>query len=429
MDDIPLVFLVISLGVLVLLSAFFSSSETALMAVNRYRLRHQASEGDKRAARTAKLLAQPDRLIGIILLGNNLVNISAASLATVIGIRLYGDLGPLVAPIVFTPLVVIFAEVAPKTWAAVHPESLAYPASAPLTFLLRIFYPLVAMTNWVANGLLKLFGMKSIGRSDHLSRDELRTMLSDSSARATGSYRAMLLNILDLEQASVSDAMVPRNDMVCLDLKDDWGIIVDQIRNSFYTRLPVIEGDFEQITGVLHVRTVVNRLAAGTLDLAALRGLIRKPYFVPETTSLTQQMLEFQARERRLGLVVDEYGDIQGLITLDDILEEIVGEFTTEPRTRIRRLSRRRDGTLLIDGGENVRSLNRRLGWSLPTDGPRTINGLLLESLGAIPEPGIEVQIDGLNFTITALHDNVIKSVEVRGAGPDGAVVTQDGEQ
>ncbi len=423
MDDIPLAYLLIGLAVLLLLSAFFSSSETALMAVNRYKLRHRASEGDKKAARVAKLLSKPDRLIGIILLGNNLVNIFATSLATVISIRLYSDLGPIIMPLVFTPLVLIFAEVAPKTWAAVHPESLAYPVSSPLSWLLRLLYPVVALINWAANGLLKLFGMRSFSRSDQLSRDELRTMLSDSSTRATGSYRAMLLNILDLEQASVSDAMVPRNDMVCLDLKDDWGSIVDQIRNSFYTRLPVIEGDFEEVTGVLHVRTVVNRLAAGTLDLASLRGLVRKPYFVPETTSLTQQLLEFQERERRLGLVVDEYGDIQGLITLDDILEEIVGEFTTEPRNRIRRPTRRRDGTLLIDGAENVRSLNRRLGWALPTEGPRTVNGLLLEHLQAIPEAGAEVLIDGLTFTITALHDNVIKSVEVRGAPPEGAGV------
>ncbi|MEM9533256.1 MAG: HlyC/CorC family transporter [Pseudomonadota bacterium] len=419
MDDIPLAYLLISLAVLLLLSAFFSSSETALMAVNRYKLRHRANEGDRRAARTARLLAEPDRLIGIILLGNNLVNIFAASLATVIGIRLYGDLGPFVAPLVFTPLVLIFAEVAPKTWAAVHPESLAYPASAPLSVLLRICYPFVALINLLANGLLKIFGMTSFSRSDQLSREELRTMLSDSSARATGNYRTMLLNILDLEQATVSDAMVPRNDVACIDLKEDWDTIVDQIRNSFYTRLPVVETDFEHVAGILHVRTVVNRLAAGTLDLAALRGLIRKPYYVPETTSLTQQLLEFQSRERRMGLVVDEYGDIQGLITLDDILEEIVGEFTTEPRARIRRLSRRKDGTLLVDGGENVRSLNRRLGWSLPTEGARTVNGLLLERLEAIPEAGTELNIEGLTFTITGLHDNVIKSVEVRGATPE----------
>ena len=426
MDDIPLSYLLISLGALLVLSGFFSSSETALMAVNRYRLRHRASEGHRGAARTSRLLAQPDRLIGIILLGNNLVNIAATTIAAVIAIRLYGDIGAVIAPFVFTPIVLIFAEVAPKTWAAVHPESLAYPASGPLSVLLRLFYPVVAVINWIANGLLRPFGIKPSHHSDHLTRDELRTMLNDSGSPPSGGYRTMLLNILDLEQAAVSDVMVPRNEMVCLDLEEDWSSIVNHIRNSFYTRLPVVQSDIDQVVGILHVRTVVNRLAAGTLDMNSLRGLVRKPYFVPETTTLTQQLLEFQARERRMALVVDEYGDIQGLLTLDDILEEIVGEFTTEPRVRIRRLTRRRDGTLLIDGGENVRSLNRRLGWSLPTDGARTVNGLLLEQLETIPEPGTELVIDTLTFTISALQDNVIKAVEVRSENPEGPVVPAD---
>lgn len=411
MDEIPLSYLLISLGVLLVLSGFFSGSETALMALNRYRLRHLAAAGDKRAGRAARLLAQPDRLMGIILLGNNLVNFVAATIATLIAIRLYGDIGAVLAPLIFTPLVLIFSEVAPKTWAAVHPESVAYPASMPLTGLLRLFYPVVAVINWISNGLLRLLGMRTFHRSDHLSREELRTMLSDSSARAAGSYRGMLLNILDLEHASVADLMVPRNDMVCLDLGEEWESIVEQIRSSFYTRLPVVEGEIDNVVGILHVRTVLNRLASGTLDRDTLRRLVRKPYYVPETTSLTQQLLEFQAQERRMGLVVDEYGDIQGLVTLDDILEEIVGEFTTEPRSRIKPLRRRRDGTLVVDGGENLRSLNRRLGWRLPTDGARTINGLLLEQLETIPEAGVKVEIDDLTFAIESVADNTIKTV------------------
>ncbi|MDJ0655918.1 MAG: HlyC/CorC family transporter [Xanthomonadales bacterium] len=416
MDDVPLSFLLILLAILLVLSAFFSGSETALMALNRYRLRHMAHEGHRGARRTHDLLDKPDRLIGIILLGNNLVNISAATVATLIAMRLAGELGILIAPFVFTVVVLIFAEVAPKTLAAVRPETIAFPASLPLSLLLRLFYPVVAAINAMSNLLLRVFGLKQLQRSDHLSRAELRSMLASPEARSTGVYRSMLVNILDLEHATVQDVMVPRNDMVCLDLDDDWQTVVNQLKNSFYTRLPVYTEEIDQIAGILHVRTVLNRLATDTLDLKSLRKLVRRPYFVPETTSLTQQMLEFQARERRMGLVVDEYGDIQGLITLDDILEEIVGEFTTEPRSRLRRVTKRRDGTFVIDGGENLRSLNRRMGWNLPTEGARTLNGLILEQLETIPKTGTAMDIEGLHIVVTSIEDNAIKSVDVRPA-------------
>ncbi len=414
MDDVPLSYLFATLGVLLVLSAFFSGSETALMALNRYRLRHLAQEGHKAALRTQRLLASPDRIIGIILLGNNLVNIMAASVATLIGLRVAGEAGVLIAPFVLTVVVLIFSEVAPKTWAAVRPESLAYRASYPLAGLLKVFYPVVAAVTLVANLLLRLFGLKTLKRTDHLTRDELRTLLSDPSARATGIYRGMLLNILDLEQATVADVMVPRNEMSCIDLDDDWEVTIKQVMSSVYTRLPVYQGEIDNVVGILHVRTVINRLFHGKLDMESLKRLVRKPYFIPETASLIQQLLEFQARERRMGLVVDEYGDIQGLLTLDDILEEIVGEFTTEPQPRVRRITKRRDGVLVVDGGEYLRTLNRRLGWELPTDGPRTLNGLLLEQLEHIPEAGTAIEIGDLSFTITDINDNAIKSVEVR---------------
>jgi len=398
---------------LLVLSAFFSSSETALMAINRYRLRHRASEGHKGARIALRLLEKPDRLIGIILLGNNLVNFIAVTVATFIAARLAGNLGIGLVPFVLTPIVLIFAEVAPKTWAAIRPESIGLPAARVLAPLLRLLYPVVWLVNTVANQLLKPFGLENDGQAHHLNRDELRTLVTESQGKLGERYQGMLVNILDLEGASVEDVMVPRNEMTAIDLDDDWEQIQRQITQSFYTRLPVIKGDFDQVIGILHVRTVIHRLARGTLTANTLSAAVRKPYYIPETTALTQQLLEFQERERRMGLVVDEYGDIQGLLTLDDILEEIVGEFTTEPRPRSRRVSRRHDGVFIVDGAESVRSLNRRLGWSLPTEGARTVNGLLLEQLETIPEAGTKAIINGLELTITQIEDNLIRTIEV----------------
>lgn len=383
------------------------------MALNRYRLRHLANEGNKAAERAQQLLAKPDRLIGIILLGNNLVNIIAASLATVIGIRLAGETGLLLAPFALTIVVLIFAEVAPKTWAATRPESIAFPASYPLRTLLLFLYPVVAAVNWSANLLLRPFGLREPRHTDHLSRDELRTLVHEAGSRFAA-HQSMLLNILDLDQGSVLDIMVPRNEIMGIDLEDDWETIVTQIANSFYTRLPVFKGEIDNIVGILHIRTVVRRLASNQLDIQTLHRAIRKPYFVPESTPLPKQLLEFQDRERRMALVVDEYGDVQGLLTLDDILEEIVGEFTTEPKQRTRRISSRKDGTYVVDGGETIRHINRRLDWVLPTGGARTLNGLLTEALESIPESGTSVEIEGLNMTITEIQDNAIKTVEVR---------------
>ncbi|MEM9304930.1 MAG: HlyC/CorC family transporter [Pseudomonadota bacterium] len=414
MNEIPLSTLSIALVILLCLSAFFSSSETALMALNRYRLRHRANAGHRGAKLAQALLTKPDRLIGVILLGNNLVNIMAASLSTVIAIRMAGEVGLLIAPFILTVIVLIFSEVAPKTWAAVHPESIAYPASFVLRVLLRICYPVVWVINLIANLLLRPFGLHRIQGSDHLSREELKTLLSESGGRMPErNFQSMLVNILDLEQGVVVDVMVPRNDVVGIDLEDDWDTILGQITGSFYTRLPVYEGDIDNVLGILHVRTVLTRLAAGSLTPGALRRAVRKPYFIPESTSLAKQLLEFQERERRMGLVVDEYGDIQGLLTLDDILEEIVGEFTTEPKPRTRRITRTRAGTLLVDGGENVRTVNRRLGWDLPTDGARTVNGLILEHLEEIPDAGTALTIGDLDITIREIAENAVRLVEV----------------
>ena len=414
MNDTSIGILFGLLGVLILLSAFFSSSETALMALNRYRLRHRANQGDHGAALAQKLLKKPDRLIGLILLGNNLVNIFAASIATVIGLRLLGEAGILAATLGLTVVVLIFAEVAPKTMAALHPERIAFPASYVLTPLLRVLYPVVWLINLVANTLLRPFGISpSLETSHHLNREELRTLVSEG-GRISNDHQRMLINILDLEYATVEDVIVPRHEVVGVDLDQDWQAILQLLNQTVYTRLPVYRDSVDHVVGILHIRTIVAKLASGTLTRAQLEGSVRTPYFIPEGTPLTQQMLEFQARERRMGLVVDEYGDIQGLVTLDDILEEIVGEYTTEARERGRWIRRLDDGSFLVDGSASVRAINRKTDWNLPTAGGRTLGGLLMDQLEHIPEGNASVRIGEHIFTVVDIRDNVIRRVLVK---------------
>lgn len=412
MHDISLAILLAILGILIVISAFFSGSETGLIALNRYRLRHQANS-DYRGARLAQhLLARPDRMLGLILLGNNLVNILAASIATVIALRLLGDVGPWVATIVMTAVVLIFAEVVPKTAAAAYPERIAYPASYVLTALMKVLYPAVWVINLVAAGLLRPFGIQRPTVShDQLSRDELRTLVKEGGRRISLNHRRMLLNILDLEHGTVDDVMVPRTEIAGIDLDDDWEKILLQLTQSIYTRLPVWRGDLDNIVGLLHIRTVFSKLAQGRLNRDELARAMRKPYFIPEGTPLTQQLLEFQSRERRMGLVVDEYGDIQGLITLDDILEEIVGEYTTEADARDKQLRKLEDGTWIIDGGAGIRMLNRRFEWHLPTTGPKTLNGLIMEYLESIPEGRVSLRIGDHILTIVDMADKQIRKV------------------
>jgi Mg2+/Co2+ transporter CorB len=418
LDDIPLGSLYITLLILIVISGFFSSSETGLMAMNRYRLRHLANKGNRGAQAAQRLLRKPDRLIGMILLGNNLVNILAASIATVIGIRLYGSNGVWIASLVMTVIVLIFAEVAPKTVAALHPERIAFPASFVLTILLKIFYPVVWLVNGLANLVLKPLGIKTdIEAIERLNHEELKTLVQEGGL-ISYDHQRMLLNILDLEQATVDDVMIPRQDIIGIDLDEDWDRILTQVTQTVYTRLPVFRETIDQVEGLLHIRTVISKLAQGGLSLDDLKRSIRSPYFIPEGTTLTQQLLEFQARERRMGLVVDEYGDIQGMVTLDDILEEIVGEYTTEGRERSRYIRRLDDGNYLVHGAASVRMLNRRTGWNLPEEEGNTLNGLLLEELEAIPSGKTSIRIGKHIMTIVDITDNVIRKVLVK---PDRA--------
>ncbi|MEQ6918625.1 HlyC/CorC family transporter [Halomonas aquatica] len=409
-DDFPLGLLFGLLFLLVCLSALFSSSETGMMSINRYRLSHQASSGDSRAQRVLRLLSRPDRLIGVILIGNNFVNNLAASIATIIAIHFFGDVtGPAVATALLTITILIFAEVTPKTYAAIKPERIAYPASLALEPLLKLLYPLVWLVNAISNGLLRLLGVKSIdGGADNLTRDELRTVVHEAGTLIPRRHQSMLLSILDLENVTVNDIMVPRHEVVGLDLDDDLEDILAQIRTSQHTRVPVYKGDINNIIGMLHLRNAARFLSRGEVTKAAIVQEAREPYFIPESTPLHTQLLNFQKQKRRIGIVVDEYGDVEGLVTLEDILEEIVGEFTTDVAGLDQEIHLQDDGSHVIDGTANIRDINKALGWQLPTDGPKTLNGVILEHLESFPDGPACLQIDSVRMEILEVRDNLI---------------------
>ncbi len=414
MDDIPLGVLFGALLFLILLSAFFSGSETGLMTLNRYRLRHLARIRHAGAVRAQRLLEKPDRLIGLILLGNNFVNILASSLTTIIALRLGGETAIAIGAGLLTLVILIFAEVAPKTLAAQHPERVAFPAAFVYGPLLWVCYPLVWIINAMANNLLRLLGVSAKdATSNALSQEELRTVVMEAGAMIPKRHQDMLLNVLDLEKVTVEDIMVPRNEITGIDLEDDWDSVVRQLMASQYTRLPVYRDSIDNVVGFIHLRKVLPLLLRGELDSDALMSLIKEPLFIPENTPLSRQLLNFQREHRRVGLVVNEYGDIQGLATLEDILEEVVGEFTTDPSASSRSYTRQDDGSYLVDGSTSVRELNRALNMELPTDGPKTLNGLVLEYLEDIPEPGTSLLLAGYPVDIVQTKDNLVKTLRV----------------
>ncbi|MFA7618561.1 MAG: HlyC/CorC family transporter [Thiohalomonadaceae bacterium] len=413
-SEIPTGALVAALIFLLLLSAFFSGSETGIFSLNRYRLRHLAKTGHRGARRTQRLLERPDRLIGVILLGNNFVNILASSVATLIGLRLLGDAGIAAAAALLTILVLVFGEVTPKTLAALNPERVAFPASHVLGFLLRLLRPLVWALNGISNGLLRLMGVSpEKAPHHHLSADELRTVVHEAGALIPHGHQRMLLSILDLEKATVEDIMVPRNEIVGIDLEESWDRIVEQLTGTQHTRLPVYKGDIDHVLGFVHARNFLALQRKANITREDLLGIVRETYFIPEGTPLNTQLLNFQQRRQRAGLVVDEYGDILGLATLDDILEEIVGEFTTDPAARSRAIHPQPDGTYLIDCSVGIRELNRALGWSLPTKGPKTLNGLVMEYLETIPEPGTTFLLEGQPLEVVQAGENAVRTVRI----------------
>jgi Mg2+/Co2+ transporter CorB len=406
-----------ALALLLILAAFFAGSETALMSLNRYRLRHQSNAGNRGARLAESLLAQPDRLIGLILLLSTIVNVTAPMLVGFIALRLGGEIMVAGGAVALTLVLLIFCEVAPKTYGALHPERLALPAAYIYTPLLLLLYPFVWATNLLANGVLRLLGASQQQASNSLSSEELRTVVAEAGAMIPHRHQQMLVSILDLENATVEDIMVPRTEIVGIDVDDEWDKVLEQLRQSQHTRLPVYEGEIDHIIGVLHMKRVVHELARGRLDRDGLIDAAnsRDAYFVPSGTTLNTQLLNFQRDKRRMAFVVDEYGDIQGLVTLEDILEEIVGEFTTDPATMMHKdVHREADGSFVANASTTIRALNRSMRWNLPTDGPKTLNGLIVEFLETIPEPGTTLKLKDYMLEVLQTGDNAVKTVRIR---------------
>ncbi len=422
MVDISLGVLIGALVFLIVLSAFFSAAEIGLMTLNRYRLRHLEQSGHRGARLAARLLERPDRLLGLILLGNNFANITASSVATLLALDLYGEKAIAIAAGLLTFVILVFAEVAPKTLAALNPERVAFPAAYVLAPLLRVLYPLVWLTNILANLFLRTFGVSvHRQRSHEVTAEELRALVREANVLIPASHQDMLLAILDLEKVTVDEVMVPRNRIEGVDLDADWDDIVRQLTGSRYTRLPAYRGSLDNVVGIVHIRRVLNLMHENRLDRAVFDQLIVEPYFIPAGTPLNTQLLNFKQVKRRLGLVVDEYGDIQGLVTLDMILEEIVGDFTTRALGQIEDVHPEPDGSFLVRGGVSLRDLNRQLGWTLPTEASHTLNGLILEYLEDIPAPGTSLMVHGYAVEILRTRGTAIELARVRPAAPEGA--------
>jgi len=379
-----------------------------MMAVNRYRTKTRADQGNRSAKLVLQLLESPDRLLGTILFGNNVANIAATTLTTIIGLRLFGSVGAYYAPMILIFVVLVFAEVAPKTLAAVSPEKIAYPASWVLAFLQVVFTPFVWLVKIFSNGLLKLFGVRVKAQTNALSNDELRAAVNESGDKIESSHQEMLLRVLEMEQATVEDVMIPRADMQAIDLEDDWDEIVEQLATSHHTRVPVFKGSLDNIIGIAHIRKMFYLSQMAEFNLDTMMSMIRKPYFIPENTSVTHALNHLQEQRRRFGIVVDEYGDIKGLVTLEMILEEVVGDFTTAVPGVDDEINAEDDGSYLVRGNAYLRDINRQLGWKLPINRAKTVNGLITDQLEDIPEASTCFKLGDYTVEIVQTRDTAV---------------------
>ncbi|MGE4801831.1 HlyC/CorC family transporter [Yersinia hibernica] len=421
MDHVSTSTLIIILVIMVVVSAYFSASETGMMTLNRYRLRHLSKQGNRAARRVEKLLRRPDRLISLVLIGNNLVNILASALATIVGIRLYGNAGVAIATGVLTFVVLIFAEVMPKTIAALYPERVAFPSSVLLAPLQKIMLPVVWLLNTITRGLMRLCGIRgNVHSSDAVSKDELRSIVNESRSQISRRNQDMLISVLDLEKVTVSDIMVPRNEVIGIDINDDWKSIMRQLTHSPHGRIVLYRQSLDDAIGMLRVREAYRLMTEKKeFNKENLLRAADEIYFIPEGTPLNVQLVKFQRNKEKVGMIVDEYGDIQGLVTVEDILEEIVGDFTTSMSpTLAEEVNPQSDGSVLIDGSANVRELNKAFNWSLPIDA-RTINGMLLEELADIPQVDAQVRVGNYLIDVLDVQENMIKRVRVTPILPD----------
>ncbi|HTP39588.1 MAG TPA: CNNM domain-containing protein [Steroidobacteraceae bacterium] len=417
MDKAPVIVLVISLLSLLVVIAFSSGTEVAMLSVNRYRIRSRVAAGERGARLLEQLLSRPDQWLGANLVILALASVAASTIATLLALRVGHRLALPFMMGALTVVIIVFCELAPKIYAALHAERVALGSTYIYRALLWVTYPVLWVTNYVANGFLRLLGVTGQAHGAHaLTAEELRSVVTEASPLLPPRHRQMLLSILDLERITVNDIMIPRHEIAAIDVSVPFDEIMDRLRQSPHTRLPVYDGELDHLIGILHMKRVAQELARGELTRERLIEVARarEPYFVPEGTSLTTQLGAFQRDRRRQAFVVNEYGDIEGLVTLEDLLEEIVGEFTTDPATVAHRDAHRdAAGNWLVNASATIRALNRSLGWQLPIEGPRTLNGLLLEKLETIPEPGTALRIGRYEMEILQIADNSVRTVRV----------------
>ena len=411
MESLSTFWLSVLLFVLILASAFFSASETSMMALNRYRLKTLSSKNNLQAQRVERLLKNIDYLIGGILLGNNFVNILAASIATLLALKIWGEGSVIIASLVLTLVILIFAENTPKTFAAKNPEKIALPASWLLDLLIKIFKPLIYLISLISKSILNFLGLKNISK-DILNSEELRMAVVDSKSVLSKNYQNMLLNIIDLEKVKVDDIMIPHHELVSADINNEEELF-EQLKRIQHTRLLIFDGSENNIIGTIHMRDVVNIYARDEINMAKIKEIIREPYFIPEGTPLSQQLEHFKTQKRRLGIVVDEYGEVQGMVVLDDILEEIVGQFTSSQGESIDEINIQSDGSYLVDPRISIRELNAKLKVSLPFDNAKTLNGLILEQLQSFPQHNVSFKVDSLIIEIVQVNKQGVKLVKI----------------
>jgi len=414
LDDISTSLLLVTLLLLLIGSGFFSIAEISMMALNRYRLKHMAKRGHRGAKLTMQLLEKTDKLLGVILLGNNLLNAAAAALVTVITVRLMGEseFALTIGTLSVTFLILVFSEITPKVLAAAYPERIAIPASYILAPLLKLFYPVVWFVNLFVRSLLWLLHLTPSSVTTALNMEELRTLVLEAGHYIPPKHQSIFLNLFELENVSVDDVMIPRNQIEAIDLDAPEEMIREQLATSHHTRLPVYRGRLDNIVGVIHIRHVLHQVRNNEINTEMLQEIVREPYFIPAGTSLFSQLQHFQENRHHIGLVVDEYGELLGLVSLEDILEEIVGEFASRP-TAHGGIYPQDDGSWLVDGGCSLRDLNRKLKLNLPLDGPKTLNGLILEHFEDIPEAGTSFKIDGHTLEIVQTQDRIVKVVRI----------------
>ncbi|KTD27103.1 MULTISPECIES: HlyC/CorC family transporter [Legionella] len=409
-----LIIQIIALIFLILLSGFFAGSEIGMMSLNRYRLRYLVKKNNKQAIRVNQMLARPDKLLSVVLIGNTLANIVASTIATLIGHRLYGEVGVAIATLFLTVIILVFSEMAPKTLAALYPQQVAFATSLPLKVMQNLLAPIVQIISWITNGILWLFGI-SVDKvqKDALTGEELRSVVHEAGGLLPVEHKSMLISLIDLERATVEDIMIPKADIIGLDLEQPWHELLDQFETAQHTRLPLYRGTIDNLVGMVHVRSVLSLALDERLDMDNLLKIADAPYFIPEATPLNVQILNFRKMKKRSCFVVNEYGDLLGLVTMEDILEEIVGEFTTDIADLSKDILQQEDGSVIVDASITLRHLNRLLNWQLPMIGPRTLSGLIIEHLGYIPPPDCCLQIENFRFEILKVGDNTIKTVKI----------------